>query len=461
MANNQLPFAEGAFINRPHLFCGDNYSFWKVRMKIFMESVHRSIWQAVVTDYKVPTKINNGKEVEKPFEDWDQNEIRRAENDAKALNIIHSSLNSDEFFRISACITAKEAWELIKVTHEGTPEVRRARKNALIQEYEMFRMSQGEIIMDVQKRFTHIVNNLKGLDKKFDEEEVNVKILKSLNRKWQPTVTAITESKNLSQMTSAELFGKLREYEMDMFRIFDEEQKDNKARDLALKTGSDSSESESTSCESGTDEEEIRLIVKKFKKFMRKNNNRKRQNFSRKNFKKNENSSTKFTCYECGKFGHIKSECPNLKKCFNSDQKRPDQEDKKKDRFKKKRAYIAWDDNDCSTSSESEEEQTNPCLMIRQNSDDEVSNNLDSSTCDYNELHDVFCELYKEAKKLKKLNKSLRNTISDLEKMNTDLKNDFEKVNNENDELKKPCLNCITLTEVLRKKSVRNQFISK
>ncbi|KAL2325878.1 hypothetical protein Fmac_024936 [Flemingia macrophylla] len=174
MANNQLSFAEGASINRPPLFCGDNYSFWKVRMKIFMESVHRSIWQAVVTDYKVPTKIINGKQIEKPFEDWDQNEIRRAENDAKALNIIHSSLNT---------------WELIKVTYEGTPEVRRARKNALIQEYEMFRMGQGETIMDVQKRFTHIVNNLKGLGKKFDEEEVNVKILKSLNRKWQPTVT--------------------------------------------------------------------------------------------------------------------------------------------------------------------------------------------------------------------------------------------------------------------------------
>ncbi|KAL2318889.1 hypothetical protein Fmac_032765 [Flemingia macrophylla] len=95
-------------------------------------------------------------------------------------------------------------------------------------------------------------------------------------------------------------------------------------------------------------------MVMKFKKFMRKNNNKKRQNFSRKNFKKNENSSTKFTCYECGKFGHIKSECPNLKKNF-SDQRRSYQEGKKKDIFKKKRAYISWDENDCSTTSESEE----------------------------------------------------------------------------------------------------------
>ncbi|KAL2336401.1 hypothetical protein Fmac_010847 [Flemingia macrophylla] len=97
MASNQLPFVEGASINRPPLFCGDNYAFWKVRIKIFMESVHRSIWQVVVTDYKVPTMLINGQEVEKPFEECDQTEIRRAENDAKALNIIHFTLNSDEF----------------------------------------------------------------------------------------------------------------------------------------------------------------------------------------------------------------------------------------------------------------------------------------------------------------------------------------------------------------------------
>ncbi|KAL2330563.1 hypothetical protein Fmac_018144 [Flemingia macrophylla] len=157
MAGNQLLFAEGASINRPPLFCGDNYPFWKVRMKIFMESVHRSIWQAVVTDYRVPTKIVNEKEIEKPFEDWDQNEIRRAENDAKALNIIHFAFNSDEFFRISACTTSKEAWELVKVTHEGTLEVRKARNSTLIQEYETFRMSQGETIMDMQKRFTQLM----------------------------------------------------------------------------------------------------------------------------------------------------------------------------------------------------------------------------------------------------------------------------------------------------------------
>jgi len=35
----KLPFGEGASINRPPLFCGLNYQFWKVRMKIFVQSL--------------------------------------------------------------------------------------------------------------------------------------------------------------------------------------------------------------------------------------------------------------------------------------------------------------------------------------------------------------------------------------------------------------------------------------
>jgi len=38
---NKLPFGEGASINRPPLFCGVNYPFWKVRMEIFVESIDK------------------------------------------------------------------------------------------------------------------------------------------------------------------------------------------------------------------------------------------------------------------------------------------------------------------------------------------------------------------------------------------------------------------------------------
>ena len=80
---------------------------------------------------------------------------------------------------------------MLEVTHEGTNDVKRARKHALIQEYELFRMQPGELIADMQKQFTHIVNHLIGLGNQFDKEELNIKILKCLDRSWQPKVTTI------------------------------------------------------------------------------------------------------------------------------------------------------------------------------------------------------------------------------------------------------------------------------
>lgn len=87
-------------------------------------------------------------------------------------------------------------------------------------------MKQGENIADAQKRFAHIVNHLKVLGKVFQEKELNVKVLKSLNRTWQPKVTTILKSKYLTSMTHAKLFGKLREYDMNMTWIAKEEEKE-------------------------------------------------------------------------------------------------------------------------------------------------------------------------------------------------------------------------------------------
>jgi len=43
MVESKLPFAEGAYIHRPPMFCGLNYQFWKLRMQIFIESIDKGI----------------------------------------------------------------------------------------------------------------------------------------------------------------------------------------------------------------------------------------------------------------------------------------------------------------------------------------------------------------------------------------------------------------------------------
>lgn len=77
-------------------------------------------------------------------------------------------------------------------------------------------MQPGESILNLHKRFVHLKNHLKTLGKTLTNDELNLKVLKSLTREWKPKVTTISEKKNLSTMTSATLFGKLQKYERNL-----------------------------------------------------------------------------------------------------------------------------------------------------------------------------------------------------------------------------------------------------
>jgi len=66
MAENKLPFAEGASIHIPPMFSGINYQFWNIRMKIFIESIDQGIWDAIINGPYTPTHIVANVQVDKP-----------------------------------------------------------------------------------------------------------------------------------------------------------------------------------------------------------------------------------------------------------------------------------------------------------------------------------------------------------------------------------------------------------
>ena len=140
---------EGASLFRPPGFNGKDYAYWKERMRIFIEGIDVDIWDAVENGPFVPTHIVNGALVVKERGEWTNNDKIKVQHNLRAKNIITSALSPDEFFRISNCKTAQEMWDNLQVTHEGTSEVKRARTNTLIREYELFRMDQRETIPEM------------------------------------------------------------------------------------------------------------------------------------------------------------------------------------------------------------------------------------------------------------------------------------------------------------------------
>jgi len=141
-------------------------------------------------------------------------------------------------------------------------------------------------------------------------------------------------------MSLATLFGKLQEHEMELQRLNQNEETDQKKRSIALKASSSMQE------ENEEDEEDFSLFVKKFQKFVKKRRIERRQNFN--NGRKSQEDSQILRCYKCNQLGHIKANCP-------SNEEWPEKSDKKRyEERRTKKAYIAWDDNDPSDGSEKE-----------------------------------------------------------------------------------------------------------
>ncbi|KAL5133306.1 hypothetical protein HKD37_03G006653 [Glycine soja] len=92
-------------------------------------------------------------------------------------------------------------------------------------------------------------------------------------KEWQPKVTAISESKDLSSMSLATLFGKLQEHEMELQCLNQNEENDKKKRSIALKASS--SIQEENEEEDSDDEEDF-----SFFKFIKKRRIDRRQNFN-------------------------------------------------------------------------------------------------------------------------------------------------------------------------------------
>jgi len=268
-----------------------------------------------------------------------------------------------------------------------------------------------------------------SLGKTFDKEELNIKILKCLDRTWQPKVIAISESKDLTSLTMASLFGKLRAHELEMNRLNVQESEDKHARSIALKATKHKSKQNSSD---ESEEENLSLLSKKFSKFLKRNHSKEANKERYGNQKNSDFNCNSYTCFGCGEQGHIKVDCPNKE----SNEKKSSYKEKK---GKSRRAYFAWDENEVSSSSE--DEKAKICLMAE--GDDDSSSSSSVSSCaslsaeNYSQLLQAFKETHEEANRLALSNNRLNGLNNWLQKRVKTLEEELEKSKNDFENLEK------------------------
>ena len=117
-------------------------------MSIFMRSYDYEIWDVVLDGLYVPMTTGTRVEASIPKlrSEWSKSEVKRVQVNFKAINTLHCALNPTEFNRISTYKMAKEIWDKLKVTHEGTSQVKESKIVLLSNQYEMFKMQANESV---------------------------------------------------------------------------------------------------------------------------------------------------------------------------------------------------------------------------------------------------------------------------------------------------------------------------
>ena len=158
--------AEGGNINRPPLFDGTNYAYWKVRMRAFLIAIDERVWQAVEFGWKHPTEVVENVTGPKPRTKWTKDENELSSFNGKGINALFNALNQTEFSRVSACETAKEIWDTLQITHEGTSLVKVQKLQMLTSRFDAIRMEENETFTEYYTRLQDIVNTCANLGEK-------------------------------------------------------------------------------------------------------------------------------------------------------------------------------------------------------------------------------------------------------------------------------------------------------
>ncbi|CAL1388994.1 unnamed protein product [Linum trigynum] len=184
------------------------------------------------------------------------------------------------------------------------------------------------------ERFTNIVNSLENIGKSYESGDLVRKILWCLPEKWTPKVTAIEEAKDLEKLAIDELIGSLTTHEDKLMKAGSEKEINEKGkRGITFKAISSVDEPEELE---DMEDEELALLSKQISRLIRFRKEKKMGGTKSKEIDRNEGDArlgqsrglakgrneagqslrgiSTTGCFKCGRAGHIKAECPLLKR---------------------------------------------------------------------------------------------------------------------------------------------------
>ncbi|XP_068307436.1 uncharacterized protein [Pyrus communis] len=193
-------------VSHPPYFDGDNYAAWKAKMKSFLWAQDDKVWLAVEegweplmieeTKGKAESSVSISKL--KPRKELSNDERSSSTFNQRALSALFTTISPEQFNYISKCTTAKEAWDILKITHKGNSTFKETKLQYLITKFENITMYDNESFSNFYAKHSIIVNGCHNLGDSIPEHRIVKNILRSPPIRFHAKRTMIEESNDLN-----------------------------------------------------------------------------------------------------------------------------------------------------------------------------------------------------------------------------------------------------------------------
>jgi hypothetical protein len=144
-----------------------SYFFWKRKMYSHIIGVDCDLWDMVEEGVVFENMDGEGVDSYQDRKSFIPDQKKEYKKHHLVKGMMTNAISHDEYLKILNKTTAKSILKALKSKYEWNKQVREAKVNLLVQQYELFKMKDGEDIETMFSRFQVLVSGLQVLNKSY------------------------------------------------------------------------------------------------------------------------------------------------------------------------------------------------------------------------------------------------------------------------------------------------------
>jgi hypothetical protein len=194
-------------VGKAPYFIGTSYNQWKHYIKNYLYSISPEIWQVACDDVEFLDEDGQ------PTSD----ELQKIHRNTQAISILTSSIDIEEFNRVDGLDVAKDVWTTLRMAHEGSKPVRKAKVEMLEGQLNWFIMYNDEISHEMFNRLKKLVNKARALGSKMWTDRIlTERLMMTYTLMNYNVVVLICQDSAYKKMTSNDVLGRIMNHKMNI-----------------------------------------------------------------------------------------------------------------------------------------------------------------------------------------------------------------------------------------------------